>query len=59
MLPAKMSKKRIVRRYKERYRTEQAYEERKGELGRGPDQRSARRRPGRSKSVPAPASKIL
>ena len=32
-LPAKMSKKQIVRRYKERYRTEQAYEEMKGELG--------------------------
>jgi SRSO17 transposase len=32
-LPAKMSKKEVVRRYKERYRTEQAYEEMKGELG--------------------------
>jgi SRSO17 transposase len=32
-LPTKMSKKQIVRRYKERYRTEQAYEEMKGELG--------------------------
>jgi SRSO17 transposase len=32
-LPAKMSKKQLVRRYKERYRTEQAYEEMKGELG--------------------------
>ena len=32
-LSAKMSKKQIVRRYKERYRTEQAYEEMKGELG--------------------------
>ncbi len=28
-----MSKKQIVRQYKERYRTEQAYEEMKGELG--------------------------
>lgn len=32
-LRAKMSKKQIVRLYKERYRTEQAYEEMKGELG--------------------------
>lgn len=32
-LPARMSKKQIVRAYKERYRTEQAYEEMKGELG--------------------------
>jgi SRSO17 transposase len=32
-LPARMSKKQVVRRYKERYRTEQAYEEMKGELG--------------------------
>ena len=32
-LPAKMSNKEVVRRYKERYRTEQAYEEMKGELG--------------------------
>lgn len=32
-LGAKMSKKQIVRRGKERYRTEQAYEEMKGELG--------------------------
>ena len=32
-LPAKMSKKQVVRRWKERYRTEQAYEEMKGELG--------------------------
>jgi SRSO17 transposase len=32
-LPATMSKKQVVRRYKERYRTEQAYEEMKGELG--------------------------
>lgn len=32
-LRAKMSKKQIVRKYKERYRTEQAYEEMKGELG--------------------------
>jgi SRSO17 transposase len=32
-LPARMSKKQLVRRYKERYRTEQAYEEMKGELG--------------------------
>lgn len=32
-LPAKMSKKEVVRRFKERYRTEQAYEEMKGELG--------------------------
>jgi SRSO17 transposase len=32
-LPAKMSQKQVVRRYKERYRTEQAYEEMKGELG--------------------------
>jgi SRSO17 transposase len=32
-LPAKMSKKQLVRRYKERDRTEQAYEEMKGELG--------------------------
>ena len=32
-LPAKMSKKQIVRRCKERCRTEQAYEEMKGELG--------------------------
>jgi SRSO17 transposase len=32
-LPAKMSKKQIVRLFKERYRTEQAYEEMKGELG--------------------------
>ena len=32
-LPAKMSKKEVVRRYKERYCTEQAYEEMKGELG--------------------------
>lgn len=31
--PATMSKKQIVRRSKERYRTEQAYEEMKGELG--------------------------
>ncbi|WP_438045043.1 hypothetical protein [Sorangium sp. So ce128] len=32
-LGTKMSKKQIVRQYKERYRTEQAYEEMKGELG--------------------------
>jgi SRSO17 transposase len=32
-LPAKMSKKQIVRLDKERYRTEQMYEEMKGELG--------------------------
>lgn len=32
-LPAKLSKKQIVRVYKERYRTEKAYEEMKGELG--------------------------
>lgn len=32
-LPTRMSKKQIVRLYKERYRTEQAYEEMKGELG--------------------------
>jgi SRSO17 transposase len=32
-LPKKMSKKQIVRLLKERYRTEQAYEELKGELG--------------------------
>lgn len=32
-LPAKMPKKQVVRRHKERYRTEQAYEEMKGELG--------------------------
>jgi SRSO17 transposase len=32
-LRATMSKKQIVRLYKERYRTEQAYEEMKGELG--------------------------
>jgi SRSO17 transposase len=32
-LPRKMSKKQIVRLIKERYRTEQAYEELKGELG--------------------------
>jgi SRSO17 transposase len=32
-LRARMSKKQIVRLYKERYRTEQAYEEMKGELG--------------------------
>jgi SRSO17 transposase len=32
-LPARMPKKQVVRRYKERYRTEQAYEEMKGELG--------------------------
>ncbi|XYH99383.1 transposase [Sorangium sp. So ce1128] len=32
-LGTKMSKKQIVRQYKERYRTEQAYEELKGELG--------------------------
>lgn len=32
-LPAKMSNKEVVRRTKERYRTEQAYEEMKGELG--------------------------
>jgi SRSO17 transposase len=32
-LPAKMTKKQVVRRYKERFRTEQAYEEMKGELG--------------------------
>jgi SRSO17 transposase len=32
-LPRRMSKKQIVRLIKERYRTEQAYEELKGELG--------------------------
>jgi SRSO17 transposase len=32
-LPARMSKKEIVRLFKERYRTEQVYEELKGELG--------------------------
>lgn len=32
-LKARMSKKHIVRAYKERYRTEQAYEEMKGEVG--------------------------
>jgi SRSO17 transposase len=32
-LPRKMSKKQIIRLIKERYRTEQAYEELKGELG--------------------------
>jgi SRSO17 transposase len=32
-LPARMSKKEIVRIYKERYRTEKIYEELKGELG--------------------------
>jgi SRSO17 transposase len=32
-LPVRMSNKQIVRLYKERYRTEQAYEEMKGELG--------------------------
>lgn len=32
-LPASISKKRLVRTLKERYRTEQAYEEMKGELG--------------------------
>ncbi|AUX33304.1 MULTISPECIES: transposase [Sorangium] len=32
-LGTKMPKKQIVRQYKERYRTEQAYEEMKGELG--------------------------
>ena len=32
-LPARMAKKQIVRLFKERYRTEQVYEELKGELG--------------------------
>src|SRR5580698_6553542 len=32
-LPRRMSKKRIVRTLKERWRTERAYEELKGELG--------------------------
>jgi SRSO17 transposase len=32
-LPARMSKKEIVRTFKERYRTEKVYEELKGELG--------------------------
>ena len=32
-LPARMSKKQVVRRYKQRYPTEQVYEEMKGELG--------------------------
>ena len=32
-LPASMSKKEIIRSFKERYRTEQMYEELKGELG--------------------------
>jgi len=32
-LPRNMSKKRIMRLFKERYRTEQVYEEMKGELG--------------------------
>jgi SRSO17 transposase len=32
-LPRRMSKKQIVRLLKERYRTEQVYEELKGELG--------------------------
>jgi SRSO17 transposase len=48
-LRRRMSKKRIVRTVKERYRTEQAYEELKGELGL--DHFEGRTLPGRNHHV--------